>query len=240
MADARVNLEDAEDLAALDPGSKPTKSGSQSDEIAQTTVEPTAYNKPGLPTLSTKTAPSPNGKGRGLDPRHANRGRRRRRSSDESIDAVDSKDDSALLVGEEARSYRAVAARLNYLSTDRPDVQYAVKEAARSMAKPCHADWALLTRIGRYLIGRPRVTIQFPWQKRQTQVDGYSVDQIMEPATTGYCIVIGRGGDVRDVPKVLKHQLFNLYESADIEQLMRQYLRYGVLMKALAVYTLCK
>ena len=105
VADARVKLEDTEDLAALDPGSKPTKSGSQSDELAQTTVEPTTYSKPGLPTSSTKTAASPSGKGRGLHQRQGNRGRRRRRSSDESIDAVDFKDDSALLVGEEARLY---------------------------------------------------------------------------------------------------------------------------------------
>ena len=33
-----------------------------------------------------------------------------------------------LLKGEEARSFRALAARANYLAVDRPDIQFAVKE----------------------------------------------------------------------------------------------------------------
>ena len=66
------------------------------------------------------------------------------------IDIVGLGGDIGWLVGEEAKLYRRVAARLNYLSTDRPDLQYAVKEAARSMAKPCHAYIGLLSRIGRY------------------------------------------------------------------------------------------
>ena len=70
--------------------------------------------------------------------------------------------------------FRGIAARLNYLSTDRPELQYAVKEAARTMSSPCSADWSLLTKIGRYLLRRPRVAITFPWQKRQTHVDGYT------------------------------------------------------------------
>ena len=65
------------------------------------------------------------------------------------------------------------------------------------MAKPCHVDWALLTRIGRYLIRRPGVTLQFPWQKRQTQVDGYSdSDWAACPnsrkSTSGGAIMLGK------------------------------------------------
>ena len=40
------------------------------------------------------------------------------------------------LKGEQASRYRALAARLNYLSSDRPDMQYAVKEACREMSSP--------------------------------------------------------------------------------------------------------
>ena len=35
-----------------------------------------------------------------------------------------------------ARLYRGVAARLNYMAPDRPDIAYAVKEAARNMSSP--------------------------------------------------------------------------------------------------------
>ena len=36
----------------------------------------------------------------------------------------------------DARSFRAVAARANYLGLDRPDLQFASKELCREMAKP--------------------------------------------------------------------------------------------------------
>ena len=60
------------------------------------------------------------------------------------------------LVGAEATRFRAVAARANYLSGDRPDIQYAVKENCRRMAKPVICDWEKLIRLGMYLRGAPR------------------------------------------------------------------------------------
>ena len=56
---------------------------------------------------------------------------------------------------EDAKKYRGIAARLNYLSPDRMDIGFAVKEAARNMSKPLIGDWAKLNRIGRY-----------PWEDR--------------------------------------------------------------------------
>ncbi len=44
--------------------------------------------------------------------------------------------DEEELTREEASRYRRVSARANYLSADRPDIQYAVKEICRGMAKP--------------------------------------------------------------------------------------------------------
>ena len=44
--------------------------------------------------------------------------------------------ESKELVGAEATRFRAVAARANYLSADRPDIRYSVKEVCRRMAKP--------------------------------------------------------------------------------------------------------
>ena len=54
----------------------------------------------------------------------------------------------------ETRKYRGVAARLNYISPDRIDLQHST-EAARHMSAPVQADMMLLRRIGRYLIGKP-------------------------------------------------------------------------------------
>ena len=57
------------------------------------------------------------------------------------------------LVGAEATGFRAVAARVNYLSADRPDIQYLVKEVCRRMAKPVEGDCQKPTRLERYLKG---------------------------------------------------------------------------------------
>ena len=68
------------------------------------------------------------------------------------------------LAPELARMYRGVAARLNYISTDRPDLGFSVKESARNMSKPRASDMKRLKKIGRYLIGRPRLILSFAWQ----------------------------------------------------------------------------
>ena len=60
------------------------------------------------------------------------------------------------LAPREASLYRAIVARINFLAADRPDVQFASKEASRKMSCPRHVDWAAVKRIGRYLAGRPR------------------------------------------------------------------------------------
>ena len=66
---------------------------------------------------------------------------------------------------EEATRYRALVARANYLSQDRADIQYTTKELSRCMSQPTCLDWARLKRLGRYLLGRPRVVCYFPFQE---------------------------------------------------------------------------
>ena len=118
-----------------------------------------------------------------------------------SIDAVDAKVedevDESPLSKEDAKVYRAVAARLNYLGPDRPDMQYAIKEAARCMSAPRECDWILLKRMGRYLIHRPRLVIEFPWQKRPSCLDGYTDSDWggctkSRKSTSGAVIMVGR------------------------------------------------
>ena len=64
----------------------------------------------------------------------------------------------------DAKKYRSVTARHNYIAPDRVDIQYATKETARHMAKPRRCDMGLLRRIGKYLVGRPRLVMHFRWQ----------------------------------------------------------------------------
>ena len=59
--------------------------------------------------------------------------------------------------GKDARWYRGVASRSNYLGADRTDRQYAVKEVCREMAKPTVGGRRKMKRLGTYLVRCPRV-----------------------------------------------------------------------------------
>ena len=73
-----------------------------------------------------------------------------------------------------SKLYRSVAARLNYLSPDRPDISYAVKEAARNMSAPTEADLRRLRKIGKYLLGRPRLVSKFAYQEMPSKVTTFT------------------------------------------------------------------
>ena len=49
-----------------------------------------------------------------------------------------------------------------------------MKKAAQSMSKPLIGDWAKLNRIGRYLVGRPRLVSLFAWQASTLTVTAYT------------------------------------------------------------------
>ena len=57
------------------------------------------------------------------------------------------------LTGPEAKAYRMVAARLNYMAQDDPWLQYPAKELCRSMAKPTRGGFARAKRVMRFLKG---------------------------------------------------------------------------------------
>ena len=76
--------------------------------------------------------------------------------------------------GIQAREYRALAARANYLAADRADIQYAVKDICRGMATPTRGGWRKLKRLGRYLVGKPRAILRYDLQERQTKITGFS------------------------------------------------------------------
>jgi len=81
------------------------------------------------------------------------------------------------LVGEGLREFRGLAARANYLSADRVDVQYAAKEICRDMAKPNDRSMAKLKRLARYLLKYPEGAIMFKpnrHEERGNVLDVYS------------------------------------------------------------------
>ena len=92
--------------------------------------------------------------------------------------------------------FRALAARSNYLASDRIELQFAAKEVCRFMSSPSETSTAALKRLGRYLLGHKRLVWTYPWQRAEG-VDVYSdTDWSGCPrtrkSTSGGCIMIGQ------------------------------------------------
>ena len=66
--------------------------------------------------------------------------------------------------------YRALAARCNYLSQDRPDVAYSSKELCKEFSVPTQSSFKKLKRLVRYLAGMPRLVYVYEWQAMPTQI----------------------------------------------------------------------
>ena len=62
---------------------------------------------------------------------------------------------------EEHSGYRTLVGRLLYLSLDRADVQFAVKELSRHLQNLTEQSWGKLKRLGRYLKGYPESSLRF-------------------------------------------------------------------------------
>ena len=67
-----------------------------------------------------------------------------------------------------------MAARANFLASDRPDTAFAVKELCRGMSAPTTRDSEALKRLSRYLLGQPRLIIHFGWQDAPRCLDVFS------------------------------------------------------------------
>ena len=96
-----------------------------------------------------------------------------------------------------ALQFRANVARLNYMCQDRSDVQFAVKELCRSMSDPSEADWLMLKRLARYLIGRTRVVLKYGYQGKHGIIDAwkdtdYAGCRVTRKSTSGGVIMLGQ------------------------------------------------
>ena len=81
---------------------------------------------------------------------------------------------SKLLNPADGTLYRAIAARANYLSQDRSDIQFAVKELSRKMSNPNELDWLKIKRLAQYLTRVPRVVVKFNYQKHVSNITVWS------------------------------------------------------------------
>ena len=96
----------------------------------------------------------------------------------------------------DATTYRALAARCNYLSQDRPDISFASKELCREFSVPNLASFRKLKRLVRYLCGLQRLTYHYPFQQMPSVLDVY-VDADFagcastRRSTSGGCVMIG-------------------------------------------------
>ena len=72
-------------------------------------------------------------------------------------------------------TFRSVAALVNSILPERPDVMYAGKEVLRGMARPLTEDVRRLKRLSRYLKGKPRHAITYGWDESDKELE-ISVD----------------------------------------------------------------
>ena len=101
-----------------------------------------------------------------------------------------------LLDHERFKRYQSICARANFLAIDRFDLQFAAKECCRAMSRPTCKDWAKLKRIGRYLIGRPRLVYHYKFQEDVKMITTFSdanwaSDKIDRKSTSGGLILHG-------------------------------------------------
>ena len=75
-------------------------------------------------------------------------------------------DEHDRLTAESATTYRALAARCNYLAQDRADISFASKELCRDFSAPTIRSWIRLKRLIRYLQGAPRLVYHYACQQR--------------------------------------------------------------------------
>jgi len=74
---------------------------------------------------------------------------------------LEEEEQGELMDGVDATKFRGLAARANYLSLDRVEVQFAAKEICRKMSRPKKHHWKLLMRLARYLLKYPRLIWTF-------------------------------------------------------------------------------
>ena len=94
-----------------------------------------------------------------------------------------------------AKLYQGAVARGNYLSQDRSDIKFGMKETCRSMSLPTEEAYKALKRVGRFLVGKKRLVMKFEAQSDLT-LDIYSDSDWAgcprtRKSTSGGCAMLG-------------------------------------------------
>ena len=115
----------------------------------------------------------------------------------ERAEDVQDREESAELSPTETTSYRALAARVSYLSADRPDIQFTSKSLCKFMSKPRQFDWVGMKRLARYLLRAKRSRQTFAWQPRITEVTTFTDsdwggDRRTRKSTSGGIMQLGK------------------------------------------------
>ena len=88
-------------------------------------------------------------------------------------------------------------ALLNFVTADRPELLFAIKEVLRASSKPGTEDLRRLKRILRFLKGFPRMVVQMPWEEFRPVVtvavdSDFAGCRETRKSTCGGCILRGR------------------------------------------------
>ena len=88
----------------------------------------------------------------------------------------------------ETTKYKSAVGLLMWLFSERPDVAFAVKEAARASSSPVQADWKLIKRIVRYLLGTADLALCL---KRDPQAPLLQVQGVVDANWAGLPLALG-------------------------------------------------
>ena len=93
--------------------------------------------------------------------------------------------------------FRSLVMRAQFLGHDRADIAESVKSLTRTMKSPTEADFKDLKRLGRYLIGKPRVLNLFESQRESKVIKVFCESDhagclLTRRSTTGLVITVGR------------------------------------------------
>jgi hypothetical protein len=112
----------------------------------------------------------------------------------------DGEDETEELKGESARRYRSLAAVVNYMALDRPDLQFAASVLGRSMSRPTLQAEARLKKVARYLLTNPVVEYFYPYGGFSGAMEivawsdsDWAGDRVTRKSTTGGLLTIAGG-----------------------------------------------
>ena len=121
----------------------------------------------------------------------------KKRTGAKAVKAFERMEGGGTLSENDATTYRAISARGNYLSQDRPDISYSGKELCRDFSRPNDNSHTKLKRVGRYLLGKPRLAYKYDFAlEPATHLEVYCDTDfrgcsITRRSTSGGCAMIG-------------------------------------------------